>query len=216
MRQATRLPAILTILVATSWTSVSQANLLSFPRALKFQAEQADLGAPALPPIAHTRFCLQYADECEVRGIDLRRRNIVLTPELWKELNTVNREVNREIIPQPNEGGVMAEKWLVSPPTGECHDYAVTKRHELLARGWPSRSLLLAEVVVPSGEHHLVLVVRLMDLDLVLDNLNANVRPIGMTRYQWVRIESPYDPKYWFTVNAPQRPHVARVANTAD
>jgi predicted transglutaminase-like cysteine proteinase len=76
----------------------------------------------------------------------------------------------------------------------------VTKRHELLARGWPSRSLLLAEVVVPSGEHHLAVVVRAKEGDLVIDNLNANVRPWFKTGYRWVRIQSPMNPQYWASV----------------
>ena len=128
-------------------------------------------------------------------------------------MTTVNREVNRDIIPQRNLGGILTEKWLVSPRSGDCHDYAVTKRHDLLARGWPSRSLLLSEVVTAPGEHHLVLIVRTKDVDLVLDNLNANVRPISMTRYQWVRVKSPSNPKYWSTVSAPTQLRVAMLAD---
>jgi Bacterial transglutaminase-like cysteine proteinase BTLCP len=67
-------------------------------------------------------------------GGDFRRRNIILTEQRWTELTTVNREVNRDIIPQRNLGGILTEKWLVSPRSGDCHDYAVTKRHDLLAR----------------------------------------------------------------------------------
>ena len=48
----------------------------------------------------------------------------------------------------------------------------------MLGRNWPPRVLLLSEVVVPSGAHHLILVVRTKEADLVLDNLNANVRPV--------------------------------------
>ena len=77
----------------------------------------------------------------------------------------------------------MGEVWLVAPHQGDCTDYAVTKRHELLARGWSSHSLLLTEVVVASGEHHLVLVVRTSEGDFVLDNLNAHVRPISQITY---------------------------------
>jgi predicted transglutaminase-like cysteine proteinase len=61
----------------------------------------------------------------------------------------------------------------------------------------------MAEVITASGEHHLVLVVRTKDVDLVLDNLNANVRPVTMTRYHWVRVESPANPKFWSTVTVP-------------
>ena len=166
MRQATKALALAAMVAVTSWASVSQAAHLGFPRALKFQLDQISFNTPALAPMAHTRFCLQYSDDCEVHGIDLRRRNIALSLERWNELTTVNREVNRDIIPQRNPGGLLTEKWLVSPRTGDCNDYAVTKRHELLTRGWPSRSLLLSEVGRASGEHHLVLIVRMKDLDL--------------------------------------------------
>ena len=43
--------------------------------------------------------------------------------------------------------------------------------------GWPSRALLLAEVVTRWGEHHLVLVVRTRTGDFVADNLYPGVRP---------------------------------------
>jgi predicted transglutaminase-like cysteine proteinase len=91
----------------------------------------------------------------------------------------------------------LAEEWLVSPKYGDCNDYAVTKRHELLALGWPSRTLLLSEVATSWGEHHLVLVVRTAGGDVVLDNLNANVYPVSKARYEWVRIQSPLNPKFW-------------------
>jgi predicted transglutaminase-like cysteine proteinase len=116
------------------------------------------------------------------------------------ELVTVNAQVNRRIVPEHNDRGVAGEKWLISPARGDCNDYAVTNRHELLERGWPSRALLLAEVVIGSGEYHLVLVVRTEQGDLVADNLSANIRPWYQTRYRWVRVQSPRNPQFWATV----------------
>jgi predicted transglutaminase-like cysteine proteinase len=193
--------AFAAILLATLWSAPSQAAFFGLPKALRSQVDHMSFDAPALPPMGHTRFCLQYQDDCEVHGIDFRHRNIELTPERLAELSVVDREVNRDIIPQRQDVPPAAERWRIAPLVGNCHDYAVTKRHELLARGWPSRSLLLSEVVTASGEHHLVLIVRMKDVDLVLDNLNANLLPIGMTHYQWVRTESPVDPKFWSTVS---------------
>jgi predicted transglutaminase-like cysteine proteinase len=123
-----------------------------------------------------------------------------LTPQRRAELVTVNAQVNRRIVPEHNDRGVAGEKWLISPARGDCNDYAVTKRHELLERGWPSRALLLAEVVIGSGEYHLVLVVRTEQGDLVADNLSANIRPWYQTRYRWVRVRSPRNPQFWATV----------------
>jgi predicted transglutaminase-like cysteine proteinase len=189
---------------AVFWGSASQAAFSSLSHvALKFQLTQIVFDTPALPPMGHSRFCLHYADDCKVHGIDFRHRNIALTAERWTELNLVNREVNRDIVPKLTSGDGTTEAWLISPKAGDCKDYAITKRHKLLARGWPSRALLLSEVIVPSGEHHLILVVRTTNADLVLDNLNPNIQSVAMTlrRYQWVRIESPQNPKYWAVAN---------------
>jgi len=205
MRQTAKFLVLATMTAALFWSSVSEASFFGLPRALKFQLAQIGLDSPVLPPIGHSRFCLRYPDDCKVQGIDFRRRNIALTPERWEELNLVNRQVNRDIVPEVTAGNGATEDWLISPPAGDCKDYAITKRHELLARGWPSRALLLSEVVVPSGEHHLILVVRTKDVDLVLDNLNANVRPVAVMyrQYQWVRIETPQNPKFWARVRLP-------------
>jgi predicted transglutaminase-like cysteine proteinase len=61
---------------------------------------------------------------------------------------------------------------------------------------------LLSEVALPSGEHHLLLVVRVKNTDLVLDNLNEEVRTAAMTynQYVWMRIQSPQNPKFWMRV----------------
>jgi predicted transglutaminase-like cysteine proteinase len=158
--------------------------------------------ASALPPIGHSRFCLRYPDDCKVHGIDFRRRNIKLTLERWNELNIINREVNKGISAEATPGNGATEEWVISPLAGNCKNYAITKRHELLARGWPSRALLLSEVVTPSGQHHLLLVVRVKDGDLVLDNLHDEIRLVTTTydQYLWVRIQSSQNPKFWTRV----------------
>lgn len=205
MRRYARILVLLTVGAAASWSSVSQASFFGLPRALKHQLAQIGFDAPVLPPIGHSRFCLQYPDDCKVHGIDFRRRNIALTPERWNELNTVNQDVNRDIVATVTPGSGTFEEWLIAPPAGDCKDYAVTKRHQLLARGWPSRALLLSEVIVPDGQHHLILVVRTKDGDLVLDNLNANIRPVTETlrQYEWVRVETPQNPMFWARVRMP-------------
>jgi predicted transglutaminase-like cysteine proteinase len=206
----TRYLCVACAMAAALWVSNLQAGLLGLPQVLRSETDHIRSDGPVLAPMAHVRFCLRYYDDCEIRGTDFRRRNLTLTPQRWRELNTVNRQVNRNITAEANVGGVMHEEWLISPPAGDCNDYAVTKRHELLAHGWPSRVLLLSEVVVPSGQHHLVLLVRMKNVDLVLDNLNANVRSVGTTysQYHWVRIESPQNPRLWESVRSPASVHL--------
>lgn len=199
-------------LIATALASSADAAFFSLPRMLGVQTQRIVFDQPVLAPIAHTQFCMQHPADCEIRR-SFRAGPISLTTDRWTELVNINRTINRSIAPQRNLGGVMAEERLLSPATGDCNDYAVTKRHELLVHGWPSRALLLSEIVVPSGEHHLVLVVRVKEGDFVLDNLNYGLRPIASTRYQWVRAQSPENPKFWSKVKiAPSSREIAPAA----
>jgi predicted transglutaminase-like cysteine proteinase len=193
------LPALVA-LVGICATQSANAFSLGYSRGMNWGLERIQFAQPALPPFAHTRHCVQYPDECKVKRMAFRPKKIQLTEKRLADLMSINTQVNRGIKWEANLGGVATERWLIAPKFGDCNDYAVTKRHELLARGWPSRSVLLAEVIVPSGEHHLVVVVRAEEGDVVIDNLNANVRPWYKTQYRWVRIQSPMNPNYWASV----------------
>lgn len=178
------------------------AAFFGAPKSMKPAIERLQLDRPALAPMAHAIFCVQYAEDCEVRRMAFRGGGIKMNEKRWDDLYAVNDKVNREITYVRNDLGLAGDKWILSPAGGDCNDYAVTKRHELLARGWPSRSLLLAEVVTHWGEYHLVLVVRTHDGDLVLDSINKSIRPFKEARYRWLRLQSPRNPKHWETVRA--------------
>ena len=177
------------IAVATIMTVASTANAYLVLPSPAFDIS----GAPALPPLGYTKFCIRYPNDCKSSRIDFRRRNILLTAQRWNALNFINRQINNAIVPKP------AEEWVLAPSTGDCKNYALTKRHELLLRGWPSRALLLSEVALASGEHHLVLVVRVKGADLVLDNLYDDIRSVGVTfgEYSWVKIQMLQNPNFW-------------------
>ena len=174
--------------------------LFSMPKVLKPEFERLSLDTPTLAPMAYSVFCVKYPKECEVRKIAFRGTKLELTAERMAELSEINLKVNRNIKYEPNMRGLAGEKWLISPSAGDCNDYAVTKRHQLLERGWPSRALLLAEVVTRSGEHHLVVVVRTRQGDFVMDSLSSTIRPWAHTPYRWARVQSPSNPKFWATV----------------
>ncbi len=193
--------AVMTFAVTLGLFQPADAGLLGMPMGLQSAIQHIKLEAPTLPPMAYTQFCVRYQDECRKRPI-FRGGAVKLTEERWADLREVNQVVNRGIIPENNELGLAGEKWLINPASGDCNDYAVSKRHELLARGWPARALLLAEVVVSSGEHHLVVVVRTRTGDLVLDNLNPQIKPWARVPYRWVRVQLPSSQKLWATVAA--------------
>lgn len=157
--------------------------------------------SPTLAPMAFIRFCLRYPRECSPgTGGPVA----ALTKERKAHLARVNREVNGAIRPVANTAGVTAERWDLSPRSGDCNDYAVTKRHRLMAEGWPAQALLLAEVALSTGEHHLVLVVRTGDGDdLLLDNLATGLRTAAQAPYRWVRAQRPDNPRLWSNIEGP-------------
>lgn len=183
--------------------------LSRLPVQRKTIVERISFGTPSLAPMAFIRFCLRYPRDCDAAPSASQTEPIALSDERKVELAMVNRNVNRSITPQANVNGVVTEEWLISPQAGDCNDYAVTKRHELLARGWPAHALLLSEVVIPSGEHHLVLVVRTPEGDLVLDNLHGAIRSVSQTRYRWVRAQQAGNPKFWSMVSVARTTQVA-------
>jgi predicted transglutaminase-like cysteine proteinase len=162
------------------------------------RSTRLQLAAPSLAPLAHTRFCLEFPEECHVRRMIFRART--LTEDRRAELVGVNKDVNRAIVPRFRTSN---RPWSIYPRFGDCNDYAVTKRHVLLGRGWASRSLLLAHGVSAAGEHHLVLVVRAAEGDLILDSLTDDIVALAKAPYRWLKVQSPRDPNHWSQVAHP-------------
>src|ERR1700709_1922487 len=109
---------------------------LSFaPGIASAEPNQLYLGDNVLAPIAHTIFCTNYPPECS----NAKAATSFFTVDLkilYSQLDSVNREVNAAIQPAP-ESANKFRQWALFPPTGTCNDYVVSKRHELLRRGWP-------------------------------------------------------------------------------
>jgi predicted transglutaminase-like cysteine proteinase len=175
----------------------AHAAMVGMPRGLGPMVKRIAFSDFTLAPMAYTQFCIRYADQCREPKVQFRGGPIRLTPERLSDLNEVNKIVNQSIVPEPNTEGLAGEKWLISPSRGDCNDYAVTKRAELLDRGWPARALLLSEVVTSSGEHHLILVARTSAGDLILDNLTPQIRTWSRAPYRWVRMQTPKNPNFW-------------------
>jgi predicted transglutaminase-like cysteine proteinase len=188
--------AIAATMVVGGYQSAT-AGFVGLPQGLGSMMKRISVGNYTLPPMAFTQFCMRYAGQCKSQKIVFRGGPVRLTAERWNDLKAVNHAVNTAIVPEANTEGLAGEKWLINPASGDCNDYAVSKRSELLARGWPTRALLLSEVVTSWGEHHLILVVRTSGGDLVLDNLTPQIRQWAKAPYQWVRIQTPKNPNYW-------------------
>jgi predicted transglutaminase-like cysteine proteinase len=158
--------------------------------------------SPTLAPFQHVRFCIKYPSDCKSKPTENERLD--LDADTTRLLNHVNHSVNTSITATSKSYGPdLHDGWTIAPSVGDCNDYAVTKRHDLLESGLPSKALRLSVVKTPSGLGHLVLVVTTTKGDLVLDNLTDVIRPWQNTGYRWLKIQSAVDPRFWYDIKAP-------------
>lgn len=123
-----------------------------------------------------------------------------------KLLNQVNQLVNRTVKKASDlELYGQLEYWslprLVNGKLyGDCEDYALEKRRQLLAAGVPDSALSMVVAVTARGESHAVLAVSLRNGDVVLDNLTPWATPWGDLNYQWIERQIPGTAQ-WTTVS---------------
>ena len=161
------------------------------------RSEIMPVEARTMAPLSFVQFCMVYGQECAAQGEP--DALIRLTPEVLAQIERVNREVNRSIRPVSKAGDAL-EAWRIAPASGDCNDFAVTKRHRLVALGLPSSALLLATAMTTWGEGHLLVVLRTEEGDLVLDNLVETIRPWNSTGYRWLARQSSQHPRHWEAV----------------
>lgn len=117
--------------------------------------------------------------------------------EQLKLLNLVNQSVNREV-KKASDLDLYGQPEYWSLPRlvdgklyGDCEDYALEKRRQLLAAGVPASALSLAVAVTARGESHAVLMISLKSGDWVLDNLTPWATPWEDLNYRWVERQVP-------------------------
>lgn len=109
------------------------------------------------------------------------------------DLAVVNTRVNDAISPE-HDG---ADVWSPNAAAGDCEDYALAKRRQLIALGCAPSQLLIAVVEEPSQGAHAVLIARTDQGDLVLDNLTDEIMPWTDTRLTFVSRQSEKLPAMW-------------------
>lgn len=152
-------------------------------------------------PYAGVLFCKENPDECDVKRTRWSRLEISLNEKRFAQLQAINQTVNRAIRPQNDSAAAGGDVWSLAPAAGDCEDYAITKRHELIAHGWSANTLRLAVAYTAFGEGHMVLVVKTSSGDLVLDNRFDAIRRWDKTGLKWVMLQSASDPEKWMSVS---------------
>ena len=152
-----------------------------------------------LPPYGYVRFCGEFPRECRAGLLEDAR--IEATAERLAELDAMNRQVNRSIQPATDlEIYGEVERWALPTTRGDCEDYALLKRHNLMQRGWPASALLMTVVRDEKGEGHAILTARTTKGDYILDNKTDQMRLWHETPYAFVMRQSYIDPNVWLSL----------------
>lgn len=151
-------------------------------------------------PSGFISFCMRFPDQCT--ATPAAKPVLALDGNSWQLLNKVNRSVNDQIWPEEDQLHYgRAEFWTI--PTdgrGDCDDYAVTKRKELLTAGLPASAVRIAVVNSPEYGRHAVLTVVTDKGDLVLDNLTNSIVNWRDTDFTWIERQDASNPMKWVSL----------------
>lgn len=152
-------------------------------------------GTAAVPPAGFLGFCARHLQDCISKAQE--PASVELTDARRRLLEAVQNDVNASIKPRVDP----THTWdYPTDGTGDCNKYALTKRRDLIAIGWPRNALLLATATTERGEGHLVLVARTDRGDIVLDNRVEQVVDWSALPYHWNSVQSQQSPVRWVSI----------------
>ena len=171
-------------------------------------SSSVDLSNPAFAPttgatsvpIGAAEFCKAHRDDCgpSARMVEAE----TLTEANWRQLVSINDAINASIIPVTDEDLYrVSEYWTYPNGQGDCEDFALEKRRQLIANGWSPSALLMTVVRQQNGEGHAVLMVRTDRGDLVLDNQIGQILVWKDTSYQFIKRQSQTDSRKWVGID---------------
>ena len=154
-------------------------------------------------PIGHFEFCKTHLAECSIRTPDKGVQS--LSDTVLQEIEAINTEVNHSVRPM-NDVDIYGkdEVWAYPGGVGDCEDYVLEKRRDLMRQGLSLSNLLITVVRKPDGEGHAVLTVRTNKGDFVLDNLTDTVRLWDLTGYRFLKRQASNHTGRWVTIRDSQ------------
>ncbi|AXT28477.1 hypothetical protein D1823_05190 [Ruegeria sp. AD91A] len=153
--------------------------------------------ASSPPPSGAANLCAQYNWACA------GKRSVSLSSQQeLKVVEQINRRVNRSTREVTDQSQYKTtERWaLPTARGGDCEDFALLKKRDLIHAGVDPSKLLIATVLDTRRVPHAVLVYRSSNGDLVLDNLTNRIKPWTATRYLFLRMQDPNRPGSWVGV----------------
>ncbi len=152
------------------------------------------------PPFGYVGFCSKNPSECT--GGARKPRRMSLDKSRWKQLNKINRYVNRAVKPTTDQDLYKTvEKWAYpTKGAGDCEDYVLMKRKMLIDRGWPAESLLITVAIDKNNGGHAVLTAVTDRGDLILDNQEEGIQRWNRTPYRYHKRQSQFHPSVWVSL----------------
>ncbi|TPL85464.1 transglutaminase [Mesorhizobium sp. B2-3-14] len=168
-------------------------------------------GGRTTQPVGHYEFCQRIPGECNEKTA--KGAPVDLSRKLWATIVSVNNSVNTRIKPRTDMENYGAEEYWAYPDNGygDCEDYALEKRRELMNAGVPAGDLLMTVARQPNGDGHAVLTVRTSLGEFILDNLETKVLSWTDTDYTYLKRQSTENSGVWVTINDGRSDAVASV-----
>lgn len=146
--------------------------------------------AASKAPLGYQLMCLKTPAECKGGG----KAQVSASADVMATLKRVNRSVNAAIRPRNDKG---RDVWNANATSaGDCEDYVLAKRRQLIKAGLPPSALRIAHVKTRRGEGHAILVVNTAKGKFVLDNLTSAIKPLAQTGYRIVSMQGA-NPRDW-------------------
>lgn len=184
-------------------TAVANAQY-SYWRAVFASGTTAQAGPAATRP--RWRFATARPGASSGAGTlaDVAFERVVIGSPEWRQVVDTNRKINREVRHMSDrrqfavsDYWAVPRRWGAGGPRGDCEDYVLGKRAELMAIGVPASALSIALVTTPWNEPHAVLLVSTDAGDYVLDNLERRILHWSDADLTWRSRQRPGDLLQW-------------------
>jgi predicted transglutaminase-like cysteine proteinase len=215
------------------WAGVAQ-SIDEAPAAIR----AADAGEPRAPEVmTPDQFLNRHGDPELIRAAtraasgparagasplsDPEPERLIWDAETRRRVEAVNHAVNAAISERPDIVTYGVEDYWAIPTLvgadhfGDCEDYALMKRRDLIAAGVASETLSIAIVKTQNNSMHAVLLIATDRGDFVLDNLDPAIRAWTETNYRWIERQAPGSAFAWVRPGGAASPHATGTSRIA-
>lgn len=176
--------------------AVGMGTVIAAPFQASAAPPQMKVAGRTSQPIGHYEYCQQNVRDCSIRA--RTTSPVKLTRARWAEMVEANARANSTVAPVTDlEYYGVEEHWVMPGRAGDCEDFALMKRKELMSKGWPASALLITVVRQKNGDGHAVLTVRTDRADYILDNLNGRILPWNETEYTYLKRQAAAHSGAW-------------------